>query len=93
MSLQRFKAGAHPGRLWGAQPPGVTKGAPKRKEKNRERREKKDGKKGKNKKGRVTTKRKDTEVNQHDERGVIQVRMAPPFFFVKIRHMSLCGRL
>ena len=61
MSLQRFKAGAYPRRLWGGPAPGVTKGAPKRKKKDRERREKKEGKKGKNKKGRVTKKEKRSE--------------------------------
>ena len=66
--------GAYPGGgLWGPRPPGVTKGAQKKKKKGKkERREKKKGKKGKG--------RKERWVNQHDEKGAIQGWDAPPHF-------------
>ena len=72
------------GGLWGPWPPGVSKGAPKRRKKERKgkREGRKEGKRGKEgnkkKKGRKREQeRKKTErkLNQYDERGAMQFQM------------------
>ena len=65
------------GGLWGPRPPGVTKGAPKRrkgkgkKERKRKKKEEKKGKKERKKWGQESKKDR-KKVNQHDERGAMQ---------------------
>ena len=78
-------AGAYLGGLWGPGPPGVTKGAPKRKKKRKgkeergEKRGKKEEKKGiRKKKGRKREqerKKKERKLNQYDERGAMQFQV------------------
>ena len=73
------------GGLWGPGPPGVTKGAPKRKKKGKEKKERgeKRGKKRKRrekeiKKGRnkeQERKKKERKLNQYDERGAMQFQV------------------
>ena len=57
------------GGLWGPGPPGVTKGAPKRR-KGKEKRGEKRGKKGNKKENRVGRK-----LNQYEERGAMQFQV------------------
>ena len=70
------------GGLWGPGPPGVTKGAPKRKKKRKKKKERgeKRGKEGnkKEKKGRKREqerKKKERKLNQYDERGAMQFQV------------------
>ena len=80
--------------VWGPRPPGVTQGAPKEEKRERERRERKE--KQKRKEG--TKKRKDRNVNQFNDRGVIQGRIESgrrrrPLYFSEKGRLTLCGSL
>ena len=80
-----FHQGRILGGLWGPRPPGITKGAPKRKKKGkgkkgkRGERRNKEEKKGIRKKGRKREqerkKKKERKVNQYDERGAMQFQV------------------
>ena len=71
--------------------PGSLKGRQKQERERREKRKRKKKGKGKGDK----REKIDRDVNQHDERGAIQVRDEPPllFFFLEIGHPSRCGCL
>ena len=66
------------GGLWGPRPPGVTKGAPKRKKKGKgkkERREKRGKKRKRREEREQERKKKERKLNQYDERGTMQFQV------------------